>query len=49
MVFMQRLQRKDTLIIELHAGNTVKIEKSTVSMNGETTVEQVMLIKIKSN
>ncbi|MAO33278.1 MAG: preprotein translocase subunit YajC [Flavobacteriales bacterium] len=32
--------KEDTLIIELHAGNTVKIEKSAVSMNGETTVEQ---------
>ena len=32
--------KEDTLIIELHAGNTVKIEKSAVSMNGETTVQQ---------
>ena len=32
--------KEDTLIIELHAGNTVKIEKSAVSMNGETTVDQ---------
>ena len=32
--------KENTLIIELHAGNTVKIEKSAVSMNGETTVDQ---------
>ena len=32
--------KESTLIIEVHGGSTLKIEKSAVSMEGETGIEQ---------
>ena len=32
--------KEDTLIIELHGGNTLKLEKSAVAINGDTGIDQ---------
>lgn len=32
--------KKDTLIIEVHAGNSLKVTKTAVSMSGDASIEQ---------
>ena len=32
--------KEDTVIIEVHGGTTLKVEKSAVSMSGEVSIEQ---------